>query len=291
VATSSTPGWPERPSGDSPPPDVETLFGPGARFPPFPQPTGLPTAPPVESPPPPKLNTLAVVAFVLAFVVPPAAIALAVIARGQIRRTGESGTGLATAAVVLGSVFTVVGMAAVALLASVLVKAMPTLYPPPGLAAPTPAAPAPPPSRSAADLARDLSAQLARGGANVHDATCPENLPGIPGRTVRCTVVFSDGQPADLVVTVTWVEGESIHYEYRPEARPIAKSLLEPRVSELIAEQTGTRPLSTSCAGDLPPVVGQQVDCLVSTRGRTVTMTVTTTGTAGGKVDFSIAQK
>lgn len=227
----------------------------------------------------------------LAFVVSPAAIALGVIARRQIRRTGESGNGLATAGVVLGSVFTVVGIAAVALLASVLLKAIPTLYPPPMLAPPTPSAAAPPPSRSAADLARDLSGQLARGGANVHGATCPENLQGIPGQTVRCTVVFGDGQPVDVVVTVTSVEGESIHYEYRPEARPIAKSLLEPKVSELIAEQTGTRPLSTSCAGDLPPVVGQQVDCLVSTRGRTVTMTVTTTGTAGGKVNFSIAQK
>jgi hypothetical protein len=270
---------------------VGTWFGPGSGLPPFPQPTGLPPAPPVESPPPPKLNTLAVVAFVLAFVVSPAAIALGVIARKQIRRTGESGNGLATAGVVIGSVFTVVGMAAVALLASVLLKGVPTLYPPPVPAAPTPAVAAPPPSRPAADLARDLSGQLARGGANVHDATCPENLPGIPGQTVRCTVVFSDGQPCDVVVTVTWVEGEAIHYEYRPEARPIAKSLLEPKVSELIAEQTGSRPLSISCAGDLPPVVGQQVDCLVSTRGGTATMAVTTTGTAGGRVSFSIAQK
>jgi len=267
------------------------LFGPGSRFPPFPQPTGPPTAPPVESPPPPKLNTLAVVAFVLAFVVSPAAIALGVIARGQIRRTGESGNGLATAGVVLGSVFTVVGMAAVALLASVLFKAIPTLYPPPVLASPTPTAAAPPRSLSAADLARDLSGQLARGGADVHHGTCPEDLQAIPGRTVRCTVVFGDGQPVDLLVTVTSVDGASIHWEFQPQARPIAKALLEPKVAELLAAQTGSRPLSISCAGDLPPVVGQQVDCLVSTRGRTVTMAVTTTGTAGGRVSFSIAQK
>jgi Domain of unknown function (DUF4333)/Domain of unknown function (DUF4190) len=286
---SSTPGWPEWP--DSPPPDLGTLFGPGSGLSPFPQPAGLPAAPPVELPPPPKLNTLAVVAFVLAFVVSPAAIALGVISRGQIRRTGESGNGLATAAVVLGSVFTVIGMAAVALLASVLVKAMPTLYPPPALASPTPTVAASPPSRSAGDLARDLSGQLTRGGANVRDATCPEDLQAIPGRTVRCTVVFSDGQPVDLLVTVTSVDGESLHYEYRPEARPIAEALLEPRVSELLAEQTGSRPLSISCAGDLPPVVGQQVDCLVSTRGGTVRLAVTTTGTAGGRVSFSIAQK
>lgn len=286
---SSTPGWPEWP--DSPPPAVGTWYGPGTGLPPFPQPAGLPTGPPVQSPPPSKLNTLAVVAFVLAFVVSPAAIALGVIARGQIRRTGESGNGLATAAVVLGSVFTVGGVAAVAVLASVLFKAMPALYPHPGLASPTPTVAAPPPSRSAGDLARDLSGQLTRGGANVRDATCPEDLPAIPGRTVRCTAVFSDGQPVDLLVTVTSVDGESLHYEYRPEARPIAESLLEPRVSELLAEQTGSRPLSVSCAGDLPPVIGQEVDCLVSTRGGTVRVAVTTTGTAGGRVSFSIASK
>jgi len=234
---------------------------------------------------------LAVVAFVLAFVVSPAAIALGVIARGQIRRTGESGNGLATAGVVLGSVFTVVGVAAVALLASVLFKAIPTLYPPPALASPTPTATAPPPSLSAADLARDLSGQLTRGGADVHDATCPEDLQATPGQTVRCTVVFGDGQPADLVVTVTSVDGVSIHYEFRPEADPIAKALLEPKVSELLSEQTGSRPLSVSCDGALPPVVGQEVDCLVGTRGGTVRMAVTTTSTAGGRVSFSISQK
>jgi len=201
------------------PPDLDPLFGPGSGFPPYPQPTGPPTGPPVEPPPPPKLNTLAVLAFVLAFVVSPAAIALGVIARGQIRRTGESGNGLATAAVVVGSVLTVVGVAAAAVLASVLFKAIPTLYPSPALAAPTPATAAPPLSRSAADLARDLSGQLARGGNLVHDATCPEDLQAIPGQTERCTVVFSDGQPVDLVVTVTSADGESIRYEFR--LRPV----------------------------------------------------------------------
>jgi len=288
---SSTPGWPEWQSAGPPRPDLDPLFGPGSGFPPYPQPTGAQAGPPVEPPPPPKLNTLAVLAFVLAFVVSPAAIALGVIARGQIRRTGESGNGLATAAVVVGSVLTVVGVAAAAVLASVLFKAIPTLYPSPALAAPTPATAAPPLSRSAADLARDLSGQLARGGNLVHDATCPEDLQAIPGQTERCTVVFSDGQPVDLVVTVTSVDGESIRYEFRPEARPIAKSLLEPRVAELLAEQTGSRPQSISCAEALPPVVGQEVDCLVTTRGGTERMAVTTTGTAGGRVSFSITQK
>jgi hypothetical protein len=34
-------------------------------------------------------------------------------------------------------------------------------------------------------------------------------MQAIPGRTVRCTVVFSDGQPVDLLVTVTSVDTEN----------------------------------------------------------------------------------
>jgi uncharacterized membrane protein len=47
-------------------------------------------------------NTLAIVAFVLAFFVSIAAIICGYIALGQIRRTGEGGHGLALAAVILG---------------------------------------------------------------------------------------------------------------------------------------------------------------------------------------------
>lgn len=63
---------------------------------------------PEPGPPVPPWNALAVVGFVLAFVVPPGAIACGHIALGQIRRTGEQGHGLALAAAVLGWVFTAV---------------------------------------------------------------------------------------------------------------------------------------------------------------------------------------
>jgi hypothetical protein len=51
-------------------------------------------------------NALAIIGFVLAFVVPPGAIACGHIARAQIRTTGEQGDGLALAALILGYVFT-----------------------------------------------------------------------------------------------------------------------------------------------------------------------------------------
>lgn len=51
-------------------------------------------------------NALAIVGFVLAFVVPPGGIVCGHIARRQIRTTQEQGDGLALAGLILGYVFT-----------------------------------------------------------------------------------------------------------------------------------------------------------------------------------------
>ena len=56
----------------------------------------------------PGWSVLAIVAFVLAFAVPPGAIVCGHIALGQIRRTGEQGRELALAGTVLGYVFTAI---------------------------------------------------------------------------------------------------------------------------------------------------------------------------------------
>lgn len=51
-------------------------------------------------------NTMSILALIFAFVFSPLGIVFGHIARGQIRRTGEQGAGLATAGLVLGYVFT-----------------------------------------------------------------------------------------------------------------------------------------------------------------------------------------
>jgi hypothetical protein len=61
---------------------------------------------PVYVQPAPSMNTLAIVALVLAFVFAPAAIVCGHIARKQIRSSGESGDGLALAGLICGYVFT-----------------------------------------------------------------------------------------------------------------------------------------------------------------------------------------
>ncbi|MEP6461913.1 MAG: DUF4190 domain-containing protein [Frankiaceae bacterium] len=51
-------------------------------------------------------NTMAILSLVFAFVFAPAAIVLGIVAKGQIRERNEGGSGLATAGIVLGAVFT-----------------------------------------------------------------------------------------------------------------------------------------------------------------------------------------
>jgi hypothetical protein len=59
----------------------------------------------------PQTNAMAIVAFVFALTVFPLAIPFGHLARTQIRRTGEGGRGMATAALFLGYLFTVVPVA------------------------------------------------------------------------------------------------------------------------------------------------------------------------------------
>ena len=58
-------------------------------------------------------NTLAVLALVFAFLIAPLGIVFGHIARGQIKRTGEEGDGLALAGLIIGYIFTALGILAV----------------------------------------------------------------------------------------------------------------------------------------------------------------------------------
>jgi hypothetical protein len=63
--------------------------------------------------PPPasaRTNTMAILALILAFVVAPAGIVLGIIAIRQIRTSREDGHGLAVAGIVVGSIFTALGI-------------------------------------------------------------------------------------------------------------------------------------------------------------------------------------
>jgi hypothetical protein len=94
-----------------PPPGPHQGYGPppGYGAPPAYPPPGH--GPPYHGPPPGYLpsyprptNTLAILALVLAFVFAPAGLVLGIMARRQIRQTGEEGDGLALAGIIVGGI-------------------------------------------------------------------------------------------------------------------------------------------------------------------------------------------
>jgi len=99
--TSGQPGTSGQPAYGQQPYGAQPGYGqPGYGPPGYGQP-GYPYAPPVAT-----TNTMAILALVFAFIFAPAAIVLGHIARKQIRQSGEQGSGLATAGLWLGYIFT-----------------------------------------------------------------------------------------------------------------------------------------------------------------------------------------
>jgi hypothetical protein len=106
--------------GDTPPPAPQ--YGPPQYgHPPYAQPPyGPPGYPPPGYPPPgygpsghapayPRpTNTMAILALVMAFVFAPAGLILGIVARRQIRQTGEDGDGLALAGIIVGGIVTAI---------------------------------------------------------------------------------------------------------------------------------------------------------------------------------------
>ncbi len=100
--------------GDPPP-----AYGPPPGWPP------PAYGPPGYGPPPgygwrPPTNQLAVIALVLTFVLPPAGLVCGILARRQLRRTGENGVGLTLVAIIIGGISTTLVLVGLLLWISVL---------------------------------------------------------------------------------------------------------------------------------------------------------------------------
>jgi Domain of unknown function (DUF4190) len=108
---------PPPPPPGSPPPYGQPQYAPPQYAPPgYPQPGypqagypppgyGAPGYPPVYVRP---TNTMAILALVMAFVFAPAGLILGIVARKQIRETGEDGDGLALAGIIVGGIVTAI---------------------------------------------------------------------------------------------------------------------------------------------------------------------------------------
>jgi hypothetical protein len=94
-----------------PPPGPPPAYPPPGYGPPGPPPApgyGAPWYPPPGYPPVygRPTNTMAILALVMAFVFAPAGLVLGIVARKQIRQTGEDGDGLALAGIIVGGIVT-----------------------------------------------------------------------------------------------------------------------------------------------------------------------------------------
>jgi len=89
-------------------PDQPGSVPPGA---PAPAPSPAASAPQYGyAPAVPKFNVLAIVGFILAFVVSIAGLIVSIIARNQIKKTGERGGSLALWGIILSIIFLVIGI-------------------------------------------------------------------------------------------------------------------------------------------------------------------------------------
>jgi hypothetical protein len=139
-----------------------------------------------------------------------------------------------------------------------------------------------------ARLVETLRAELQSHGTWADDLTCPDDLPAEVGRSVRCTFTIG-GQPVDAVATVAAVDGETVTYDMRTEARPVMRAVLERSVAEQL-ERAGVPAGAASCVGDLPAQVGATVGCTLTGPEGATDWTVRTTSVDGGKIDYSIEQ-
>ncbi|MCU1669477.1 MAG: conserved rane protein of unknown function [Blastococcus sp.] len=102
------PGYGQQPPpAYGPPPGYGSPPGYGQQPPPgYGPPPGYPQGYGVQFYAPRQTNTMAILALVMAFVFAPAGVVLGIIARKQIRQTGEDGAGLALGGIIVGSIAT-----------------------------------------------------------------------------------------------------------------------------------------------------------------------------------------
>lgn len=162
----------------APPTQGDSTFGGG----------GMPTPPTAQ----PGMNTMAVLALVFAFVFSPLGVVFGVLGRRQIGRTGERGKGLATAGLVLGAVFTLLGILLGVLVGVLASNATSSV------------------SRSTVE-SRISSQMEATAGTRPDSVSCATDLAATVGATDACTVVVG-GTSLPVGVVVTSVDGSTVKF-------------------------------------------------------------------------------
>lgn len=133
------------------------------------------------------------------------------------------------------------------------------------------------------DVAETLSEQVGVDGEGP-EVSCPEDLSGAVGESVRCEVgVGADQVPVEVVVT--GVDGSDIAYEVAP---TLLRTSVEAEVSARLEEQVGVAPDDLSCPADLVGQVGEELRCVLTAGSDELGVTVTVTEVEGAEVRFDV---
>jgi hypothetical protein len=117
--------------------------------------------------------------------------------------------------------------------------------------------------------------------------SCESGLDGKVGATARCQV-DSGGLKILRTVEVGSVEGLMMNFDVVPvlTKEEVAISLLDE-----FERQSGRRPDSAECTGNLEGKPGTTVDCTVVSGSDTASFTLTVTRVSGGSIKYSYAPR
>ena len=123
--------------------------------------------------------------------------------------------------------------------------------------------------------------------AEVASVSCESGLDGKVGATAHCEV-DSGGVKLRRTVEVNSVEGLMMNFDVVPvlTKEEVANSLLDD-----FEKQSGRRPDSAQCTGDLEGTPGNTVDCTVVTGSDTSEFTLTVTTISDGSIKYSYAPR
>lgn len=136
-----------------------------------------------------------------------------------------------------------------------------------------------------ADLEDDVAATLAeQSDTSPGDVSCPDDLTGEVGETVRCAVAGDTGD-VPVEVRVTEVDGSDVSYDIAP---TLLESTVEQEVSDQLEAQVGTAPDEIDCPDDLVGRVEEEMRCVLRAGEDELGVTLTVTEVEGQDVRFDI---
>ena len=143
-----------------------------------------------------------------------------------------------------------------------------------------------PPVVAKAELQKDISDRMDKGGEKPQSVTCKDDLKGEVGNNVTCEVTISDTNQIDAIVTVTKVDGSTVSYDTAP---ALSKEQLEKSVARLVAGTASGVAESVTCESGLEGKKGAEAKCDVTdAEGTTTKVTATVTEVQGLLMNFDV---